>query len=198
MPGIYSVDMALWSKGELIQLSESVSFEVSSLQNTSIPASNLAEVETFNQQISNMLKAYDGTSKLLGELTNKLETIKQTVFEMNNAPQSLLNEARELSVELEGINFKMKGVPAKASWEEVPPAQMPINRRVNAVAYARSGSTGDVTQTELQTYEIVSADLQKVIEQLKQIVETKLPTIEANLNKFDAPWTPGRVIELKK
>jgi len=87
----------------------------------------------------------------------------------------------------------MNGLPAKASGEEVPPAEVPINYRLGNITYAHMGSTSGITTTEKQNYEILKAEFPPVLEALKRIVETDIPALEAELNKIGAPWTPGRL-----
>ena len=87
----------------------------------------------------------------------------------------------------------MRGTPAKASGEEVPPAQVPLNKRLSNITYTHMGSTSGITTTEKQGYEILKEEFPPVLEALKQIVENEVPALEAELNKINAPWTPGRM-----
>jgi hypothetical protein len=104
-----------------------------------------------------------------------------------------MNKARALSVELEALNFKLNGVAAKASSEETPPAQVPLNDRLGDITYAHMGSTSGITGTEKMNYEVLKAEFPPVLDTLKRIVEIEIPALEAELNKIGAPWTPGRL-----
>jgi hypothetical protein len=92
----------------------------------------------------------------------------------------------------------MNGLPAKASGEEIPPAQVPLNDRLSNITYTHMGSTTGITTTEKQAYDILTAEFPPVLQKLKGIVETDIPALEAELNKINAPWTPGRLIDWKE
>ncbi len=54
-------------------------------------------------------------------------------------------------------------------------------------------STSGITTTEKEGYEILKEEFPPILNALKRIVETDIPALEAELNKIDAPWTPGRL-----
>jgi hypothetical protein len=98
-----------------------------------------------------------------------------------------------LGKELEELNFKMNGVPAKASGEEVPPAQVPLYDRLGQVTRATASSTSGLTTTQMEGFKILEEEFPPVLEALKRIVEQDIPAMETELNKINAPWTPGRL-----
>ncbi len=193
MPGKYKVDLQLWHEGVLTKLADPVEFNCKKLDNTTLPAKDYNENIQFAQQVSKLAIAVVGTDRLIGELTTKVENMKQAIYSTPGASQDLMNKARALGVELEALNFKMNGVPAVASGEEVPPVQVPINDRLGNITYTHMGSTSGITTTEKQNYEILKEEFPPVLEVLKRIVETDIPALEAELNKIGAPWTPGRM-----
>jgi len=109
-----------------------------------------------------------------------------------------MDKVRALGVDLEKLNFTMNGLPAKASGEEVPPAQVPLNDRLSNITYTHMGSTSRITTTEKQAYEILSDEFPPVLQTLKNIVVNEIPALEAELNNINAPWTPGRLIDWKE
>lgn len=193
MPGKYKVDMQLWHNGELKKLTEPVEFTCRKLDNTSLPAANYKENVQFARQVSKLAIAMQGSSRLLGELTAKVENMKQAIYATPGASQDLMNKTRALSVELEALNFKMNGVAAKASAEETPPSQVALNDRLGDITYAHMGSTSGITGTEKMNYEVLKEEFPPVLDTLKRIVEIDIPALEAELNKIGAPWTPGRL-----
>nr|WP_321485069.1 glycosyl hydrolase [uncultured Draconibacterium sp.] len=198
MPGTYKVGMKLWHEGELTELVEPVSFTCKKLYNTVLPAEDYNENVEFAKKVNKLALAVVGTNRMIGETTAKVEKIKQAIYATPGASQELMDKARAIGVELEALNFKMNGVPAKASWEEIPPAQVPLNNRLSIITYTHMGSTTGITTTEKQAYEILKAEFPPVLDALKNIVENKVPALEAELNKMNAPWTPGRLPEWKE
>jgi len=193
MPGKYKVDLQLWHEGELTKLADPVEFTCKKLNNTTLPATNYNENVQFSKQVSQLAIAVVGTERMIAESVNKVEHIKQAIYSTPGFSQNLMNKARALGVELELLNFKMNGIPAKASGEEVPPSQVSINDRLGNITFAHMGSTSGISNTERLNYEILKEEFPPVLTALKRIVETDIPALEAELNKIGAPWTPGRM-----
>lgn len=198
MPGAYKVGMQLWHEGELTNLVDPVEFTCRKLDNTTLPAADYKENVEFAKKVQKLAIAVVGTGRLIGEASSKVENIKQAIYSTPGASQDLMNKARALGVELEELNFKMNGLKAKASAEEVPPAEVSLNTRLSNITYTHMGSTSGITTSEKQNYEILKEEFPPVLDALKRIVETDIPAIETELNKIGAPWTPGRMIDWKE
>lgn len=193
MPGTYKVGLQMWHEGEITNLVDPVEFKCKKLNNTTLPAADYKENVEFAQKVSKLAIAVVGTGRMISETTSKVENIKQAIYTTPGASQELMDKARKLAVELEELNFKMNGLPAKASSEEVPPALVPLNTRLGNITYTHMGSTSGITTTEKQNYEILTEEFPPVLVTLKKIVETDVPALEAELDKIGAPWTPGRM-----
>jgi hypothetical protein len=193
MPGKYKVGLQMWHEGELTNLVEPVQFNCKKLDNTTLPAENYNENVEFAKNVSKLAIAVVGTDRMIDETITKIENIKQAIYSTPGTSQELMNKARALGKELQELNFKMSGVKAKASTEEIPPAQVPLNSRLGTITYTHMGSTSGITTTEKQNFEILKEEFPPVLEALKRIVETDIPALEAELNKIGAPWTPGRL-----
>ncbi len=190
MPGKYKVGLKLWHEGELTELVSPVEFTCKRLNNTTLPAENYPENIAFYEKVNKLALAVVGTEKMIAETRTKVEQIKQAIYATPGANQTMMDQARTLSVELEELDFVLKGSPSKASDEEIPPAQVPLKARLSTIT-SRS-STAGITATEKQGYEILKEELPPVLEALKRIVEKEIPALEAELNKMNAPWTSGR------
>ena len=193
MPGEYKVGLKLWHEGELTELVAPVEFTCKKLNNTTLPAADYAENIAFAEKVNKLALAVSATGKMIGESTAKVEQIKQAIYSTPGASQELMDKARALGVELEELKFAMNGTPAKASGEEVPPAQVPLNDRLGNITYSHMSSTAGITSTEKQGYEILKEEFPPVLGALKRIVENDIPALEAELDKMNAPWTPGRM-----
>ena len=193
MPGTYKVGLQLWHEGEITELAEPKEFACKRLENTTLPAENYQENVEFAEKVGKLAVAVVGSGRLIGELTTKVESIKQAIYSTPGASRELMDKARALGVKLEELNFAMNGVPSKASGEETPPAKVPINDRLGTITYTHMGSTSSITNTEKQGYEILAEEFPPVLNALKSIVEKEIPELEAELNKIGAPWTPGRL-----
>ena len=193
MPGKYKVGLSMWKDGVVKDLVAPVEFTCRKLNNTTLPAKDYRENVEFSKKVSRLAIAVNGSNRLLSDLISKVENIKQAVYSVPGINQQLMDKAHNLGKELDELNFKMNGISAKASTEEIPPAQLPLNVRLGNISYAHYGSTSGIMASERQDYEILSSEFPPVLEALKRMVEKDIPSIEQELNKINAPWTPGRL-----
>ncbi len=193
MPGKYMVGLSIWFEGELKELVEPVGFICKKLNNATLPAQDYANNVVFAKKVSKLAIAVSGSNRLTGELISKVEHIKQAIYSTPGASQELMDKARALGKELEEIRFIFEGLDAKASGEEIPPAEVPLLTRLRTIAYTHMGSTSGITSTEKMEFNILKEEFPPVLEALKKIAENEIPALESELNKIGAPWTPGRI-----
>ncbi|PWH87134.1 WD40/YVTN/BNR-like repeat-containing protein [Brumimicrobium oceani] len=193
MPGKYSVSMQLWNNDSLTDLVAPVSFLVEKLFEDDLTAAERKELADFDQKVTNMVRVSSALNSSIKESQKKVASMLQTMYNMEEIPTKEVAKAREIAKQVEELRFKMEGVKAKASGEEVPPTQVSINNRVSAVAYARFASTGQATNTEKVGYEIAKEELQSVMDELTNLIEDDISTIESKLEGMGANWTPGSV-----
>jgi len=198
MPGTYSVEIALWNNGEVKNLAGPVKFTTKKLNNVTLPAADYSENIAFAQKVSRLAVAMTGTDRLTAELTAKVENMKQAIYSMPGISQELMNKARALSSELEEIRFALNGVQAKASQEETPPALVALNSRLQNLVSSHIGNSAGISASEKAEYDILKGEFPPVLSRLKKIAETDIPALEKELNRLNAPWTPGRIPEWKE
>lgn len=198
LPGKYSVTIAMVVRGEEKQLAGPAAFNVVPLNNTTLPASNRAEVVEFQRKAAELARTVVGARQLTDDLAKRTVLIKQT---LNNTPAAsfdLFKRASNVAKELEDINFAFEGEQPKASQEEVPPAKVPLNLRLETLTGTQWRSTSNVTKNQEVAYQVLHNEIQPILEKLKTITDVELKSIESDMEKIGAPWTPGRMPELKK
>ncbi len=195
-PGTYKVALSKSVDGVITELVPPTEFKVVALANTTLPAGNRKAMIEFLKEVGELARTMQGAIRLNSELSEKIEKIVQTLHLTPKATPEMIKKAKALRKELDGINFTFNGFPAKASWEEVPPQPMPLNRRLNYLTRTHYNSTTEITQTEKDTYQILKEELPPVMEKLKRISEVDIKNLESEMEKIGAPWTPGRIPEL--
>ncbi len=193
MPGKYSVEMELRQNGEVKKLAGPVSFQAKKLNNVTLPAANYAENVAFAKDVSKLAVAMVGTDRMTADLISRIEHIKQAIFSIPGFSQEMMNKARQVSQELEEIRFALNGLNAKASQEEVPPAQIPLNSRLGNIVSAHISNSAGITPAEKAEFSLLKEEFPPVLAKLRKITETDIPFLETELNKMNAPWTPGRI-----
>ncbi|PKP52409.1 MAG: glycosyl hydrolase [Bacteroidetes bacterium HGW-Bacteroidetes-1] len=196
LPGKYTVEMDMDHNGIIKNLASPVSVEAVVLNNTVLPAIDRSAMVAFYKEASELRRIVDGTQRFANDLKKRNENIRQLLQYTYDAPELFGQKTRKIAENLRDIDFTMNGTDAKASFEEVPPEQVSISYRMWAVLAGTWSSTSQPTQTMKMNYDIVKEELPTLIEQLKKIDE-ELKTIETTLDEIKAPYTPGRVPQMK-
>lgn len=197
MPGKYAVSMSLVHRGVEEMLVENVSFSAKVIENTTLPAGNREEMVSFQRNALELARVVMSAEQFANELSKRIAMISQAFSNTSNIPAELLNKSIALTARLNGILFKFNGQEARASAEEIPPQDVPLNWRLNHMIYTQWSSTSNVTKVQKDAYSILSEEIKPVIDELKQIGEVEIKNLELDLEKYKAPWTPGRIPELK-
>jgi len=192
LPGKYTVEMSMFHNGELKKLAGPVEFEAKVLNNTTLPAKDRKAVDEFYTKVIDLWRVTSGTQDYFNNLEKKTAYIQQAIQQSPKANVELVNKANDISQQLKDIEFLFDGTPAKASWEEVPPEKMPLSNRFENIAYVSWQSTSEPTKTQKQNYDILMEEFPPVLDKLKEI-DASLMTLETELDKMNAPYTPGRV-----
>ena len=194
MPGTYSVAFHMETRDGYKEMGGPLEFQVSLLNNTTLPAEEYQDVINFQLKAAKLASAMDATERFAAEMMKKVILVKQTLSRMPGAPGELMGEALMIEKALEDIQFRFEGQEAKASWEEIPPAPMPFNQRLQWLIATRMGSTSGITQTEIDAYDILNEEFPPVIDELKAINQ-RVKELNDSLDAAGAPWTPGRIPE---
>ena len=195
MPGTYSVGMDILEGGDVIALTEPVSFNATLLQHATLPAKDHKALVAFQNEVSELSRVMTGTQRMVQEQLGKLATIKKALVQTPGAGVELSRQVLELEGHLKDLQFALDGPSAKASWEELPPMVMPLNRRLSIMIRTHWSSTSELTKTETDQLEILKEEFPPLLEKLEQVVD-EVNEIDRQLEALKAPWTPGRVPEL--
>lgn len=195
MPGKYQVSLSMVAGGETTALAGPVSFNVTALNNTTLPAEDRLALVAFQQKVSDLIGKVQGTDNFAEELREKLTTMMQAVHQTPGTSPELQGKIYALLTKVEDILYTFNGKTPKASREENPPAQVSINERLGNLIYAFYSSTSSQTSTHQRSYEILQDEFPPLHAQLKQISEVDLPAIILEMEKAGVPSTPGLLPE---
>lgn len=192
MPGEYQVEMGMIVNGKYKHLASAVKFNAVPLNNTTLPANNRDELVAFQQKISKMSKAIQGSRQLIETYKAKFAAIRTALTQTPSLSDNLNEKVEQVIEELSQVDFLFNGVKARASWEEIPPSQLPISNRINSIIGTHWSSTSGVTQTQKEQFEILKEEFPIALKKLHKIADD-MNWIEDELEKQGAPWTPGRI-----
>jgi hypothetical protein len=149
----------------------------------------------FQKEASELTRVMTGTRQLAREQQEKLTAIRKAMKQTPGTGAEMLDQVLKLEAGLEDLLFALEGPEARASSEELPPMQVPLNDRLSVMIRTHWSSTAELTATETEQLRILKEEFPPVLEQLEEIVD-EIAQVEAKMEELKAPWTPGRMPEL--
>ncbi len=198
MPGTYKVSLTMVSRLGIKQIVEPVEFKAVPLRNTTLPVEDRNELIAFQKKSNELARTVWGTNKFLTDLIEKIKSIKQALINTPSAPAELFAKADNVYFKLREISRKFERESDSPSAEENQPSQVTINERMNVLAYTHWRSTSNITQNEKNAYNAIMEQFPPLLENLKSIYNVDIKQIETQMEKCNAPYTPGRIPELTK
>lgn len=169
LPGTYSVTMYLDDNGKVTQLAEPKSFEIDLLNNNSLAAADKNELLAFQKEVAELRRSVQGTSKLMGEIKDRLAHIKKAIQTFPSVDVSLLEEVKKIQAELEEVSIMLYGDNAIAKYEfETYPS---IMDRIEIVVYGLWNSTSAPTTTSKDNITIAKNEYEPVLMMVQQSVK---------------------------
>lgn len=188
MPGKYSVTMSLKVNGVTTQFPGSQSFNVVVEGKENMTAAERSALAEFQRKVAVLQRNVNAASDVATTTKARIGFLKRSAQEAPVSTQKLIDETEALDAKFDGILNKLRGGREDS---DIPPPS--ISSRINNVAGGVRLSLTRPTQTQLNQYNIVSAEFNPVLAQLKMLVETEIPKLEKALEEAGAPLTPGRL-----
>jgi len=194
-PGQYKVSMSISVNGEITELIGPTSFKVVSLNNTTLPAKDRKELEDFLKNAGELYRVVQGCINEAGELSQRLEAIKQAIHRTPTAPGELMERVRKMEQRLQKLMLVLNGDPIIRRYNENPPTS--ISNRLRILTRTHFRSTAPITKNEREAYRIIKEEFTPCYEALKELVMSELPELERAMEQAHVPWTPGRLPDWK-
>ncbi|RLD53473.1 MAG: glycosyl hydrolase, partial [Bacteroidetes bacterium] len=195
LPGKYFVSLSQVVRGEISELSDPVGFVVKSLDNTTLPAEDREGLVAFQNQLLELSRVVSGAENYAEELLERVRNDKQSAQRTPETPTELMVKIEDIEKTLDEILWMFNGQRPKASQEENLPAIPSINERLGSIVWIHYRSTSGITQSQKDIYEILKEEFPPILKEIKNISEVGIPEIEKELERYGAPWTPGRLPE---
>ncbi len=196
MPGKYNLTISKVIEGNETKIAGPVEFTTKTLNNATLPAKDRAELDKFLKKITEMSRVIQGNLNAVDDMKEKIGLIRQTLHSVPSASGKIVKDAAKIERELDDIIFKFRGHRPKASREEIPPSNTTITSRFYSVLYAQFATTAAPSGAQLSSMEILTEEMKPVINDLRKI-DLKIKGLEKELEKMNAPWTSGRILDFK-
>lgn len=189
IPGEYSVEVYLLNDGQTEKLIDKTSFRVKALKNQAIPLASPEELVALRKEVAELNRIVSGSKKLLDETDEKLKLMTQAVKIYPNTDLNLLNELRQLALELNKCDIMMNGDHIKAKIEmEFSPS---ISDRLGMVEYSLYETNMNPTKSQYQNVGFVKEEYQD-FKKLFDVTFVKIKAIEEKLDALQIPYTKGK------
>ena len=143
-----------------------------------------------------MSRVVQGNLSAADEMKKRIGLIRQTLHAVPAASGEAVTEAAKIERNIDDIIFKFRGHRPKASREEIPPGDTSIVTRFYTVLRAQFASTSAPSGAQLSSMQILTEEMRPIIKNLKE-VDQKIKVLEKELEKINAPWTTGRILDFK-
>jgi hypothetical protein len=148
----------------------------------------------FTSKLAELRRVVAGTEAYRRDQVSKLNYLKATVQKTGTVPLEVADQLLALERRLDAAGELLNGDRAKASREfETPPS---INQRLGRMTSALWSSTAANPVNYQDDYELVEKQFRPVYNEVKLIGE-EVRKLEAALEKYKAPYTPGRLPDYK-
>jgi hypothetical protein len=191
MPGKYSVEMFLSVDGVITKIAGPQTFEAKVLNNTTLPTEDRATMIAFHKKVSEFNRAVEGALNSAQELKTKIDILIYAIKQTPQAPNTLMDNALRIKSETEDILQHL--FQDKSLVERNEPVYPTVYDRLNELAYGMWQTTSAPTTTQQNVYRVATEEFEPLLAQLKSLLEVDLKNLEYEMERYGAPWTPGRI-----
>ena len=195
VPGNYKVSLQKFEDGKFSELAAPQTFKCVPLNANSLAATDKVALDDFNKKIAELTRAMSGADEYLKEQLAKFPYLKQAVWDASSVPVDTYDKVLAIQTKLNDINKKLNGDGLRARYESAAPIS--LKGRVDMITGALWSTTAAPTQTFKTSYNIAADGFGAILESLKAVT-SDIVQVENILEKYKAPYTPGRLPDWKK
>jgi hypothetical protein len=70
------------------------------------------------------------------------------------------------------------------------------SQRLGKIRWEQKNSTANPTKTHIESFAIAKEEFAPIFKLINQIAGTAIPALETQLEKYKAPYTPGRALKM--
>jgi hypothetical protein len=190
IPGEYSATLEKIEDGESMVLDGPKKFLVEQLYNSSLESAEPEVAQVFWKEVADFQGSFNAVNKVLNKSINRTKAMKVALARTSIAPGELDQRIYSILQDLYQLDHKMNG---DASKREVGEKTGPtIQQRLNAAQSGIRISTYGPTPNLMKTLSIAKEEFKDIEVTLKEIAESRMPRLEADLQKVGAPWIEGQ------
>jgi hypothetical protein len=195
LPGTYKVSLQQFDDNHFTELVPPQPFVCKPLNEGWLSVEDRKELESFNRKVANLTAAMNGADAYRKELVQKIPFLKQAALDAVNIPAGTYEKVIAIERKLEEINRNFNGDGLRARYEGASPIS--LKGRIDRITGGLWSTTAAPTQSYMASYDVAASGFEAILESLKTVA-SEIKETETLLNKYNAPYTPGRLPEWKK
>lgn len=188
-PGTYSVSLYKKEDGELTQLAGPMEFEVKKLRDGALPPKPTSEIDAFREDFQAFQQDLMATNTTLEKNLKKVDAMKRAFKQAKRPTNDLYAKIHTAKEKLLDLQTVMKGNAAK---NEVGERNPPSPNDGSFIGFVALNNTYGPTENHKKAFARAQKQLGQVKSDLRTMVETTLPALEAALKSAGAPWIEGQ------
>ncbi len=192
VPGTFTVSLASRVGGVMTPLASPQAFVVESLGLSSLPEKDRGALLAFQQKAGELQRAMMGVSGAAEEALRRLQFMKKALIDTPRADAKLGDQVRTVEKKLRDALVRLQGDRVVRERSEVSdPSLMDL-------VSGQLGSTSPITATAKRDYDVAAAGFEKLLPEMKTLIDVDLKKLGEQLEAAGAPWTPGRGVPVWK
>ena len=191
VPGKYTARLFKRVGGEATLAAGPVEFNVVLDPLIAVGPGDLAAQVKFHREVLRLQRAVTGAANVSTEVGTRLEQIRRALDAAGKADEGSKKEVRAMIARNRDIQRALRGDNVLRGRNENVPVS--IGERVQVAGGSAARYLGKPTGTQQEAYAAAGKEFAAELAKLRQLAETDLPALEKKLDRFDAPWTPGRL-----
>jgi len=194
-PGNYHVTLSKYQDGIITDLHGPEKFVVKVLPGATLPANRPALV-AWQRKAAELQRSVQASSSLLNETSVNIKHLREAIFSVTKPHQEFVKDILELEQAHRVIHQKINGdaVANRLDIDQLPS----ISSRLLNVIYDGYSSTSDPTTTMKEQLQLAGEEFEVALAALKELLNTKVTSLEKKLEASGAPYTPGRIPDWRK
>ena len=192
VPGTFTVSLAKMVDGTLMPLGEPQTLTVESLGLASLAEKDGRTLLDFQKKAGALQRAMMGAGEAAREAAENIRYMKKALLDTPQADPKLMERAKELEKRLQDATRALWGDRTIMRRSEA--AAPGLMQRVSA----QLTTTCPITETTKRDYEIAALAFEKLLEDMRTLIDQDIKKLGDELEAAGAPWTPGRRLPVWK
>lgn len=190
IPGKYFAQVYKIKDGISEPISDKREFNLSTLQNSTLPVPDHQQMMEFNRNLSEFRRVIIGSDSYLSHMNDRIKFLKKGLQEGPANSLILLNDLKSIETKLKEISIIMHGdgSMAKREFETLPG----LTGSIENIVYGTWSNSLGATNTNKEKLNEIKEKFKPVYAQITD-VSKKLAELESKAENMKLPATPGRL-----